>query len=155
MKRCSKCSKSLPLSAFHRDSHKADGYCAACVECKKKASAEYRTKPEVVALSKVRSRKWREANPERFAATVRCATLRKKYGIDSKEYDRLFALQDNRCAICRGTSSKGYGRMHVDHNHKTGKIRGILCQACNVSLGKMSDSPALLRAAADYLENDN
>lgn len=42
--------------------------------------------------------------------------------------------------------------MHVDHDHNTGHIRGILCQACNVTLGKMNDSPELLRAAAAYLE---
>lgn len=92
------------------------------------------------------------ANPERSSRGIRCATLRKKYGISADDYDKLFAQQGNVCAICGGTESKGYGAMHVDHNHKTGGIRGILCQACNVTLGKMQDSPELLRKAADYLE---
>lgn len=83
---------------------------------------------------------------------VRSATLKKKYGITQEDFEALLAAQDGRCAICRGTESKGNGRMHVDHCHKTGQIRGILCQACNVTLGKMQESPALLRAAADYLE---
>lgn len=79
--------------------------------------------------------------------------LKAKYGISSDDFDKLFAEQGRACKICGSTESKGNGRFHVDHNHTTGVVRGILCQACNVTLGKMNDDPALLRRAADYLEN--
>ena len=65
-------------------------------------------------------------------------------------YDMLVA-QGGVCAICRLTCQSGK-RLCVDHDHATGKVRGLLCQKCNTVLGKMSDSPELLRRAAAYLE---
>ena len=60
----------------------------------------------------------------------------------------MMVEQANGCAIC-GNSDK---RLHVDHDHATGKVRGLLCMECNVSLGKFKDSPELLRKAIVYLE---
>lgn len=98
------------------------------------------------------SRQWRLANPEKSAASVRNATLKKKYGLTAAEVDAMFAAQGSCCLICKGTESRGNGRFHVDHDHVTGKVRGLLCKACNTTLGHMNESPDLLRAAADYLE---
>lgn len=83
--------------------------------------------------------------------------LLRKYGLTVKIYYEILESQDYGCAICGGTDtpldkSGVYRRMPVDHNHLTGNTRGILCHPCNATLGNMHDSPALLRAAADYLE---
>lgn len=110
--------------------------------------------PQRRAAKRKTRAKWLEANKDSAKETQRCCTLRKKYGITAAEFNSLLASQDNRCAICGSSESKSRGRMHVDHNHKTGAIRGILCQACNVTLGKMEDSPELLRKAAAYLEEN-
>jgi len=71
---------------------------------------------------------------------------RRKYGLELGEFAQLFAKQKGLCAIC----NKPYP-LCVDHNHKTGKVRGLLCHACNVGLGKFFDDPALLIVAAKYL----
>mgnify|MGYP000933626974 CR=1 FL=1 len=59
------------------------------------------------------------------------------------------------CDIC-GTDSPGgrYGRWHIDHDHETGKVRGLLCSPCNTSLGLLGDDPARIRRAAEYLERN-
>lgn len=77
--------------------------------------------------------------------------LKLHYGIDWDEYEFLLAAQDYRCAICQGRPRKH--TLAVDHDHKTGEIRGLLCSRCNHRLlGSANDDPARLRRAADYLE---
>lgn len=89
--------------------------------------------------------------PDR-AEKNRNSYLRRKYGIDPAEYEAMHSAQDGRCAICRVSDEEEIDRLYVDHCHTTGRVRALLCQACNVSLGKMRESPELLRAAAAYLE---
>lgn len=72
------------------------------------------------------------------------------YGISPEEYERLFQSQGGRCAICRTDQPNGKG-FHLDHDHATGAIRGILCSSCNNGLGRFRDDPAHLQAAIAYL----
>lgn len=77
--------------------------------------------------------------------------LRRKYGIGLDSYERLLKIQDGRCAICGDTEN---GRaLAVDHDHVTGKVRGLLCASCNNGLGRFRDDPGRLKAAARYLED--
>jgi hypothetical protein len=86
-----------------------------------------------------------------FKAKKRVYILRKTYGMSIADYDALLHKQGGRCAICRG-SHVGHGEhLHVDHDHSTGAIRGLLCAKCNTMLGLSGDSPEVLRAAIDYL----
>lgn len=81
----------------------------------------------------------------------RARGLRRNFGITVADYDAMLAAQGGGCAICGGRCSSGK-RLAVDHSHANGRTRGLLCANCNLSLGKMGDSPALLRKAASYLE---
>ncbi|MFI1796374.1 endonuclease VII domain-containing protein [Streptomyces sp. NPDC020379] len=73
------------------------------------------------------------------------------YGLQAGDYDRLFELQGGRCAVCGGTRRQ---RLSVDHDHKTGLVRGLLCRMCNGRLLTAArDRPETLRAAAEYLED--
>lgn len=66
----------------------------------------------------------------------------------------MFAAQGGRCAICGTDEFNGRGnRPHLDHDHTTGKIRGLLCHSCNTGMGALGDSPEILREAAAYLES--
>ena len=96
--------------------------------------------------------KRRQQKVRRCRTCISKAQLSRRYGLSHEDYDALCAEQENRCAIC-GTHACTTGRLlAVDHNHETGKVRGLLCLPCNVSLGNMKDDPALLRNAIAYLE---
>lgn len=96
-------------------------------------------------------RNFREVDERR-----RAYHLKKYYGIAPAEYEALLFAQQNSCAICRSTDPKDrWDRFHVDHDHRTGKVRGLLCGPCNTAIGKLKDSIPLLKAAIEYLqEND-
>lgn len=81
------------------------------------------------------------------------------YGVTSEEVFRLFESQNNSCKICKckltvpkfGKISKEMDVFHIDHDHKTGKFRGILCHTCNLGIAYFKDSPVFLREALVYL----
>lgn len=74
--------------------------------------------------------------------------LRKLYGISLTQYTELFNKQDGHCAICKEISDK---TLSVDHDHRTGKVRGLLCHDCNRALGQFKDSILILESATEYL----
>jgi hypothetical protein len=78
--------------------------------------------------------------------------LKISYGITVEDYIKLFNLQHGRCIICSEKPTKR--RLSVDHDHKTGKIRGLLCHKCNMILGYSNDSPLILQEAIHYLERN-
>ncbi len=86
-------------------------------------------------------------NRERYQRTGRCVTLQRKYGITEQDYTRLYKLQGGKCRVC----DKFLRVLHVDHDHVTQRIRGLLCGKCNRGVGMFDDDPFLLAAAADYL----
>jgi hypothetical protein len=76
--------------------------------------------------------------------------FKSQYGISMREHKAMLARQRGVCAICRRQS--GRAALGVDHCHKTGKVRGLLCPSCNFGLGFFRDDPSLTRAATAYLE---
>lgn len=83
--------------------------------------------------------------------------LKYKFGIVIAEYNTILEAQNGVCAICKQPeTAKDMRRgkvksLAVDHNHKTGKIRGLLCDRCNTSIGKFNDDPNLIEKAVEYL----
>jgi hypothetical protein len=89
----------------------------------------------------------------REALASRKHNLKKFYGLTQADFDRMLEVQDGRCAICHGDDPRSRTKQwHIDHNHETGIVRGLLCGPCNTGIGQMQDDPVRLRAAADYLE---
>jgi Recombination endonuclease VII len=84
--------------------------------------------------------------------------LRNKYGMTVEDFTALLASQGGGCAICQRSviySGKQAGLRElacIDHDHSTGRVRGILCQACNTAIGLLADDPVRIRCAAEYLE---
>jgi hypothetical protein len=77
--------------------------------------------------------------------------ITKRFGITLEEYQTLVARQGGVCAICK-EACKQYARLSVDHDHKTNIVRGLLCNSCNVGLGKFCDNVEKLKSAIAYLE---
>ena len=79
--------------------------------------------------------------------------LTKTYGITQSTVEKMLESQGGRCAICPKTEPGGkQGKWHVDHDHKTGKVRGLLCAGCNLALGVFKDDKEMLKNAIKYLE---
>lgn len=86
----------------------------------------------------------------------RAQDLKEKYGISLQEYDEILKKQNDRCAIC-GKKSNENGRykvLYVDHDHKTGKVRGLLCESCNFALGLFRDKIDIVENAVKYLKEN-
>lgn len=161
MKRCKRCHILKALADFYRDAGARDGVRNDCKACNAAASkARYLANP---AAAVARVKRWQQANPDRVNAyhrarradprvkrAERSAYLKRKYGITVEEYDAMLARQGGGCGICGSPPSDSIS-LHIDHDHRTGRIRGLLCFVCNSSLGELDD-PDLLRAALRYVE---
>jgi antirestriction protein ArdC len=85
---------------------------------------------------------------------ARNRNLNNAYGISQAAFLELLSKQGDACAICR-TSDWGKRGPFVDHDHRTGQVRGVLCFRCNSALGYVNDNPNIIRAMGDYLSNFN
>ena len=132
MKTCTQCSIEKEITAFHKDKGKKCGYKSKCKKCSREIQKQWENK------NKDKRRKYR---------------LKGEYGITPNDFDYLLRKQNGKCAICGITQCPTGRRFAVDHCHKTGKVRGLLCQACNTGLGKFNDSVHNLEEAVKYLKS--
>lgn len=85
---------------------------------------------------------WYHANE----SVIRC----RRYGITIDAYREMLSRQNGACAIC--LSLPGRSRLHIDHNHDTGRVRGLLCSRCNAGVGMFKDNHELMLAAVEYVQ---
>ena len=97
-------------------------------------------------------RTMKEKNPEFIKRRNRGYVLKRKYGITLEQYEELLEKQNHSCAICNRHKTEFKTELAVDHSHKTGRIRGLLCTACNYRLVAKHEDGDLLRKIADYIE---
>lgn len=164
MKSCSRCRTLRPATSFYNDVSKSDGKTSRCKACLDEQTRERQQTPEGrVTHSQAQQRYYAKLSTEQRARSNRAKTtegrkrsrdymflwnLRNRYGMTKDEYDDLLAVQANKCAICDSPFTK---RPHIDHDHKTGEVRGLLCGDCNRGLGSFHDDRALLKKARAYL----
>lgn len=155
-KRCGRCRETKPAEEFHKNQGK-------CKPCQAAYYQEWKAKNREYALQYQRDhyhknkqryrdnqRRWNAVNKDRVAAWGR----KYNYGLTDEQYQAMLEKQEGRCSIC-GTAPKSPATkyvLHVDHDHETGHIRGLLCPHCNHGLGKFKDSVELLQKAIDYLK---
>ena len=123
---CNTCNNELPIDRFSRAiGNKSHGLAGSCRVCTEK-------------------------NRDRFSS--RLAERCKQYGITKEEFNNMKIAQNNKCAICgidEGLFSESV--LHIDHCHKTHKVRGLLCRKCNTALGNFKDNVSILQKAIEYL----
>jgi uncharacterized protein YbaR (Trm112 family) len=147
-KYCPKCEKNLSVDLFNK-SNRRDGYQTYCRSCHNYMQRQkYNNDPEQKLKRQVRERKRKSLNP----LAKKDSELKRIYGISINDYLNMFEKQNMVCKICK-QECKTKLSLSVDHDHATGKIRGLLCNRCNRAIGMFEDSPELLKMAARYLEN--
>jgi hypothetical protein len=126
IKTCKKCLKEKEASEFTKYASSSDGLNSQCKSCRNPWVKSYRDKNR----EKITAQKeaWNSCRPGARKDYV----LKKNYGISLEEFNQKWASQNQTCALCKN-SPRNTKDMHVDHDHTTGKVRGILCQKCNVT----------------------
>ncbi len=149
-KHCPKCKEFKRLSEFYVDKSRKDGRTSWCKICRGKHAKQYHGTPDGKRRHTAHTKKYYEKKGgSKFRAE---RNLFRLYGVTPEHFDRLYVEQEGRCAICRKHQSEFKQALSVDHDHKTKVIRGLLCNNCNLAIGKFKDNPVFLRKAADYLE---
>lgn len=171
MKQCTSCQEWKRIDDFYKNRNGHQSRCKTCAAKANKArydstrdqrlavAKKYRKdhKNEIAAKDRVRkcSESVREAARKRYAANpekYKLYQVSRSYGLTPEQYREMFAVQDDRCKICKRHQSEFPKAFAVDHCHRTGKIRGLLCNSCNAGLGWFRDNVVALRAAAEYVE---
>lgn len=140
---CSKCEVEKPLSDFSNQKNAKDGKQQWCKPCHTAAFKIFYKENKEVKYAKTQA--WKKEHPDR----VKHHRLKEAYGITLEDYDRMLKDQSGVCKICAKTPGKR--ALCVDHDHKTGAVRGLLCDQCNFALGHFNDNPVLLKNAIKYL----
>jgi len=159
VKRCGKCGDLKPLTAFYREKTGRDGYRSDCKACFAARTKQWYMRNREHAIAQVKA--WQQANPERVRETRRAARprrraidrdarLRRVFGLSSDDYTAMLADQGGGCALCGRTPPPGRS-LHVDHNHETGVVRGLLCFRCNAGIGQFREDKLRLADAIVYL----
>jgi Recombination endonuclease VII len=140
---CYRCKIDQPITEYYEDKRMISGRLNLCRTCKV-----------------IEADQWRRNNAERFNETRRVRYIEKEYGVSIEEYDRIATSQGGVCAGCKSDGTRHHGKkghavssrpLAVDHDHITGKTRGLLCHQCNMLVGQSHDDADRLQNLADYL----
>lgn len=149
VKVCTKCNKNLPLDAFHTDKQKIDGLYSSCIAC----NSHKRNDPVKKAV-------WDKQYRARDNHYINKKA--KEFNVSVEYLEKLYKDSKGVCAICNkpetAISSHKHRRIRmlcIDHDHKTDKIRGVLCGRCNAAIGHFKDDVNSMHAAIRYLNNFN
>jgi len=165
--KCNKCKINKNADDFYKRNKKKGGREKVCIECTKKMRRiKYRLKNPRVNLGQFKKctncniiKNIKEFNKNGKYTSSKCSKcifkiqreshLLNKYNLTTDDYNKLLLNQNKVCAIC---NKESYRNLCVDHDHKTGKIRALLCDLCNTGLGKFKDNTELLEKAILYLK---
>ena len=144
-KYCLQCKQEKPLTEFHKAGKKSiDGVRARCKFCVNNNNRQHWPYYYSVNKDEIAARKKISAPRERRSRYKRL------YGITLEQYAELLIVQGGLCAICGKPDDNRL--LSVDHNHKTGQVRGLLCSDCNLGVGSLLDTPNTAKALINYAE---
>ena len=144
MKSCACCKEFLPEENFSTDKSRKDGLFKYCKKCN---SEQYKKNRNAKCEYQ---KNYRLENKERHKEWTRKSHLKKKYNLTPDEYFNMLAQQNNICAICNVLFTDTLVPQ-IDHCHTTGRVRGLLCRACNTAIGMLKEDPTILQNAQNYL----
>ncbi len=147
-KHCPACKRNRAVKFFAKHSRMRSGlqsYCRKCASAlvSRSRKVAYAENP---AKFKNYMKAWLAANPEK-AQQLKVNQKLKQYGLTQAQYDQLHKTANGHCQICQQKA-----KLVIDHDHETGRVRGLLCRLCNMGLGKFHDSVLALQAAITYLQ---
>ena len=132
--KCSCCKLVKSTTEFYKNRSKKDGFTTECKLCNRMNCKKYKRTPRGKVADSRGGAKYRASVKGKI--TARTWKLKTVYGIPFDDYNRMFTEQNGCCAICGKHQSEFSNRLNVDHDHKTGVVRGLLCVACNTRLGQ-------------------
>jgi hypothetical protein len=144
---CWRCNRRKLIGKFRRNKAAASGIDGLCRTCDYCLTKEWRQKNKVKHNAQQKSLYSRRISENRFYR------LKSRYGLTKENYFALVLIQKSKCAICKTPLPKNGRGVHLDHDHKSSKVRGLTCQSCNFGLGGFKDSISNLRAAIKYLKS--
>ena len=146
MKLCKKCKTEKPYSEFHISEKGVKGpiYKSQCKVCVRKSQVE-----KYHNLTEEQKKQRRESNPCYNFEWRQKYRLKKLWGLTLDQYSDMINNQDSKCKIC----GEEMNPPQIDHNHITGKVRGLLCRNCNTSLGLLKEDPDTLRSMISYIND--
>ena len=143
-KQCSKCRKTLSLSEFSKRKRSKEGYRGTCKSCRYKDRKRWLNNGGKEVDAKI-ARNYRKTDKEKNSTLIR------NYGISLEDWNNLFELQGGRCAICKVPQSDLNSSLCVDHDHYSGKVRGLLCRHCNLVLGRVNEDSNIAQNLVRYI----
>jgi len=173
VKTCTKCLQSKDITSFTKRVRSKDGLDMWCKTCKSNhektrnyAPNYHGTKTCTSCLIEkpkvdfgIDKRKQGGIDTRCFSCNVKrsyATGIKRKYSITKEQVDQMKLKQNNCCAICKNKeTSKKAINLSIDHDHSSGKVRGLLCNNCNNGLGRFKDDCNLLQAAIDYLKEQH
>ncbi|MDQ4095641.1 MAG: endonuclease VII domain-containing protein [Actinomycetota bacterium] len=150
-----------PPEHFYRARDMRDGRRNDCIECNRAQRKAWYSKNRDVVIAK--AKRWQEENRERHLASQRKRReenreelrerdrkrwLAAKYGLTPESFNELLESQNHACAICGTVMGED---LHVDHDHKWNRVRGLLCGRCNRGIGLLKENPTFLHRAGNYI----
>ena len=151
-KTCTTCKTRKHFSKFYTDKRRKGGLCSRCIKCERVAQKGYREKNK--SATRIQSKVWYQKNKSSvlkkqkvyYREKKKQNLLLAKYGITLEDYEQMFLEQNGCCAMCGQHESKFRRNLCVDHDHETGRVRGLLCDVCNLRLGYLENIEFVTKA---------
>lgn len=162
---CRKCFNEKSFVEYRPQKRGKNGLRSWCRECEKQYNKNLRRTDiqKYRQRDKLKGRKFRNKNREKInieakerrrtnPEAMRNTDLKKNYGITLQRYNEMFQNQEGSCCICKKHQNEFSKRLSVDHCHKTGKVRGLLCNNCNLAIGLFDEDLNVIKNTIYYLE---
>lgn len=147
MPTCSNCKIEKTLECFSKANTTKKGYRSHCKQCDR----EYNSQDHVRERFRINSRRFRaKLSPDEYKRKNREAWRRWRYKISTQQYEEMFRKQNGSCAICGYQYTDGR-ILQIDHDHKTGEVRGLLCKKCNTYIGMIKENIEIIDRMKNYL----